>query len=472
LILAAALLADCQRLVTTLESDLRERSQTDADIDRSLRAEHAEALGAKRTGTAFEPWRDEQLTQVAVAWVLAVTFVRFCEDNGLIPDATIAGPRERLGHAQDRQTLYFRAHPDHSDREYLTSILDTVAALPAMAELLDPAHNPLWTLAPTADGATTILDTFRRQDPDTGDLIHDFTDRSLDTRFLGDLYQDLSLAARKRYALLQTPEFIEQWILSRTLDPAIDTFGIEHTTLIDPTCGSGHFLLGAFDRLLGTWQAQEPGTPVKELVKRTLAAIAGVDINPFAVAIARFRLLVAALMATNITRLVDAPAFHFELAAGDSLLHGRTPGQLGYRAADLARPEVAYVYRSEDGEALDRILGRHYAAVVGNPPYVTVKDGVVSGEYRSRFTSCHRQYSLGVPFTERFLDLAAYESPDRPAGFVGMITANSFMKREFGKKLIEEHLPPTFRRSSDPFSVIFRAPAAPAGRREGELSAG
>jgi len=30
---------------------------------------------------------------------------------------------------------------------------------------------------------------------------------------------------------------------------------------------------------------------------------------------------------------------------------------------------------------------------------------------------------------------------------------------------------PTFRRSSDPFSVIFRAPAAPAGRREGELSA-
>ncbi|MDQ3830430.1 MAG: hypothetical protein M3361_14250 [Candidatus Tectomicrobia bacterium] len=27
------------------------------------------------------------------------------------------------------------------------------------------------------------------------------------------------------------------------------------------------------------------------------------------------------------------------------------------------------------------------------------------------------------------------------AGFVGMITANSFMKREFGKKLIEEFLP-------------------------------
>ena len=29
----------------------------------------------------------------------------------------------------------------------------------------------------------------------------------------------------------------------------------------------------------------------------------------------------------------------------------------------------------------------------------------------------------------------------QPAGYVGMITANSFMKREFGKKLIEEFLP-------------------------------
>ena len=29
----------------------------------------------------------------------------------------------------------------------------------------------------------------------------------------------------------------------------------------------------------------------------------------------------------------------------------------------------------------------------------------------------------------------------RPAGYVGMITANSFMKREFGKKLIEEFFP-------------------------------
>ena len=40
---------------------------------------------------------------------------------------------------------------------------------------------------------------------------------------------------------------------------------------------------------------------------------------------------------------------------------------------------------------------------------------------------------------ERFFDLARKPCDDGlGAGYVGQITANSFMKREFGKKLIEE----------------------------------
>ena len=79
--------------------------------------------------------------------------------------------------------------------------------------------------------------------------------------------------------------------------------------------------------------------------------------------------------------------------------------------------------------------------VGGNPPYITVKDQGLNQAYRRRYTTCHRQYSLAVPFTERFFDLAVYGHDPQPAGYVAMITANSFMKREFGKKLIEEFLP-------------------------------
>jgi hypothetical protein len=45
------------------------------------------------------------------------------------------------------------------------------------------------------------------------------------------------------------------------------------------------------------------------------------------------------------------------------------------------------------------------------------------------------KYSLAVPFLERIVSLAV------DGGYTGQITANSFMKREFGKKLIEDYFP-------------------------------
>ena len=119
----------------------------------------------------------------------------------------------------------------------------------------------MWSILPSHDAAKALLAFWRDQDANA-QIVHDFTDETWNTRFLGDLYQDLSEYAKKTYALLQTPEFVEEFILKYTLDPAIEEFGLEpdppygHPDLprrlrvIDPACGSGHFLLGAFQRLL------------------------------------------------------------------------------------------------------------------------------------------------------------------------------------------------------------------------------
>lgn len=279
-------------------------------------------------------------------------------------------------------------------------------------------------------------------DPATGAIVHDFTDPDWDTRFLGDLYQDLSESVRKRYALLQTPEFVERFILDYTLEPAKAAFGLPGLRLIDPTCGSGHFLLTGFERLFADWQRREPATNARALSQRALDAIHGVDINPYAVAIARFRLLIAAMKAAGSERLKDAPDFHFNLAVGDSLLLGPRHEWEGQgNQGDLLDDPLAHCFEVEDRDKLERILGQRYQVVVGNPPYITVKDKALNQAYRDRYPTCHRQYSLGVPFTERFFDLTLPAEENRPAGFVGMITANSFMKREFGKKLIEAYLP-------------------------------
>jgi hypothetical protein len=124
-------------------------------------------------------------------------------------------------------------------------------------------------------------------------------------------------------------------------------------------------------------------------------------------------------------------------------MHGDTFDRRGFRQEWLPgdEPWSDPLYALEDPSGLGAILNRQYHAVVGNPPYITVKDATLNARYRNRWATCHRQYSLGVPFTERFFDLAVAGDNGRPAGFVGMITANSFMKREFGKKLIEAFFP-------------------------------
>ncbi|CAO3424898.1 BREX-2 system adenine-specific DNA-methyltransferase PglX [Azospirillum doebereinerae] len=440
---ATALLKDLKRLLRGLETDIRERV-TGTTLDAELRADWQAARDAKRTAQAYTAWLDEEVTQAAVHWVLGCVFLRFVEDNGLVDRPWLSGPKERLEMARDRHEAWFRANPTGEERDFLLACFAEAAELPGLGALFDRRHNPLWRLPVSGDGAIALREFWQRRDPDSGVLVHDFTDGELGTRFLGDLYQDLSEAARKRFALLQTPEFVEEFILDRTLDPAVREFGFREVRLIDPTCGSGHFLLGAFRRLFGLWSLHEPTRNPRDCAQKALDAVCGVDINPFAAAIARFRLLIAALTACGIASLRGAPDFRVSVAVGDSLLHGKRFMEVrGWQMSLMPEDGLAHVYQEEDREALDLILGRQYHAVVGNPPYIIVKDQALNQAYRERYSTCHMKYSLGVPFTQRFWDLACHDNNSNIYGFVGMITANSFMKRSFGKKLIEEFFFPS-----------------------------
>jgi hypothetical protein len=458
-----ALLPDLQKLVRDLKADLLERLRENPAIDATLKADaYTPVEKGGRTAQAYEVWRDDYLEQVAVAWVLAAVFVRYLEDNDLIAGTYLAGlPPDRRRQADDAHAAYFQKHPRDSDREYLLDVFGRVGSIPAARDLFAEGKTPLWAVGPSGDGAAKLLAFWRAIDPETGELRRSYRAEGGDTRFLGDLYQDLSEPARKKYALLQTPTFVEEFLLDHTLTPALDTFGLSGgdepgtavPRLIDPTCGSGHFLIGAFRRLFALWNEREPGTDKTVLAQRALDAVHGVDVNLFAVAIARFRLVVEALHLCGITRLDKAPGWRVNVGLGDSLYHGARFDRAGHIIAEqltLPGMEPDPIYAIEDPPAVARILGRQYHTVVGNPPYVTVKDARLNDIYRHgqretgrlRYKTCHRQYSLGVPFTERFFELAESTDgrPDR-AGFVGMITANSFMKREFGKKLIEELLP-------------------------------
>src|SRR3546814_16788140 len=107
------------------------------------------------------------------------------------------------------------------------------------------------------------------------------------------------------------------FILERTLDPAIRTFGLKGIRLIDPTCGSGHFLLGTFQHLLADCRRKAPGLDAREHVIESLSGVYGVDLTPFDVSLARFRLLVAALQSNGIRTLMETPGLRLNLTTGD-----------------------------------------------------------------------------------------------------------------------------------------------------------
>ncbi|MFH9389383.1 BREX-2 system adenine-specific DNA-methyltransferase PglX [Streptomyces albidoflavus] len=457
-----SLLSDLQKQVKAAETDLDAQVKAVPEVGTRLRGEYDQAKKLGRTAATWNSWLGERVTQVAVAWVLGTVFVRFSEDNRLIAEPYITAP-DVAGRevAQARYEEYMAKDADPTYRGWLETAFAELGAGQAGRLLFDRDHNPLYQIPLSHDGAGALLAFWRQQrsvaaeaedgSGSTSVLVHDFTDplsadgtEGWDTRFLGDLYQDLSEAARKTYALLQTPEFVEEFILDRTMTPAVREFGFEELKMIDPTCGSGHFVLGAFRRLVRMWGEERPEVGSYERVRAALESVHGVDLNPFAVAVARFRLLVAAMAASGLRTFGAAREYEWpiQLAVGDSLIKDRQLElQLGLgEEGSAGDPLAEFSYATEDVHEYPGILQQgRYHVVVGNPPYITVKDKKLNELYRDLYKACAGTYALSVPFAQRFFELAKRGGGDEAGyGIVGQITANSFMKREFGTKLIEE----------------------------------
>ncbi|MFI2073271.1 BREX-2 system adenine-specific DNA-methyltransferase PglX [Streptomyces triculaminicus] len=459
-----SLLADLQKQVKAAETDLEQQVKAVPEVGRRLRGEYDQARKLGRTAATWNAWLGERITQVAVAWVLGTVFVRFSEDNQLIAEPYITSPdvagRET---AQARYEEYLEKDADPTYRGWLETAFAELGAGQAGRLLFDRDHNPLYQIPLSHDGAGALLAFWREQrageaSEDEGEggpvLVHDFRDplsehgtEGWDTRFLGDLYQDLSETARKTYALLQTPEFVEEFILDRTMTPAVREFGFEELKMIDPTCGSGHFVLGAFRRLVRMWAEQRPEVGPYERVRAALESVHGVDLNPFAVAVARFRLLVAAMAVSGMRTFEEARRYEWpiQLAVGDSLIKDRQLelqlglGLDGDGGGPTGDPLTEFSYATEDVHEYPGILEQgRYHVVVGNPPYITVKDKKLNQLYRDLYNACAGPYPLSVPFAQRFFELAKRGNHHGDSyGKVGQITSNSFMKREFGAKLIE-----------------------------------
>ena len=415
-------------LLGPLAADLAAQA-ADPAAEATLRAEHAAELEARRTADPYAVWLGWRVQQLAAAWLLTGLFLRALEDRGLLPP--------RLRELDARRATLRRLCPWLDDRALLRLTVAEAAHTRGFAAVFDEAHSPIWTLWPSAAGATALLEGLRAP-TGLGAL-----DLSGDTRWLGDVYEQLDEGVRARYALLQTPDFVEALLLELALEPALRAATrAQDVKVIDPTCGSGHLLVASFRRIFAELQREQPRAAALDLALLALDCVHGVDLNPYAAAIAHFRLVLAVVDAAGIQRAEELPeGLDPKIGAGDGLRP--TEGMVSEQQALFAasKGERAAVSRPgwvQASRAAQRAMarGQTYGVVVGNPPYITVKDPVLNGLYRETYPeSATGLYQLVSPFVHRFFQLAGDQ------GRVAMIVGNGFMKRNFGASLIEKVLP-------------------------------
>ncbi|MCC6553052.1 MAG: BREX-2 system adenine-specific DNA-methyltransferase PglX [Polyangiaceae bacterium] len=341
--------------------------------------------------------------ELAAAWIISCAFVRALEDHGLLDERRLAGEG-----AEETERRFVEEYPWGTARDYLVETLQLVSRAPAGHAVLGPAHNPIWEVLPSAEGARALVDFFRQREG--GGLRWSFSAEKR-LSFI-HLYQDLLPELVKRHALLATPAFVARLLLDLALDPALDELGDDRVRVIDPACGSGELLVQAFERLFERSASAAAGADPMARALAALDRVHGIDIVDTAVLVSRIRLALACLGRARAERLTQVKSLPIHVGQADSLLDATA---------------------TEDPEART-VLGQRYDVVVGNPPYITCKDALLTKAYRERYVSASRQFSLAAPFIERCFQLAV------AGGYVAVLSASSFMKRELGRALIEQVL--------------------------------
>ena len=416
--------------VGTIAADLRAKMRAPGDTRARAQQLHAD----EQVAEDFEVWTDLLSRRAAVLWVLKSVYVRVLEDRGLLAPGRLLD--------QEAQQLFERLAPHLGETAFLRWVYrDLASPRGGLPELFSP--QPAEVALPSDELSRALIAFWRHRDADTGSH-WSFAEERFEGELMGDLYQELDPVVKDRFALCQTPDFVRAFILDRTLTPAIETFGAEEVRLLDPACGSGHFLIDGLKRLVAATADKHADWDRAKVVTHALERVVGVDLNDYACALARARLIMTAAELAGVASLADAAHFHPHVYWADGLEQVERDEQkpsLQYALFEKVEEKPrATLTRSDVRAALRKVFATKFHAVVANPPYITEKDAARKEYHRDRigkkqrYVSATGKYSLGSPFTERCFQLA------EKAGYVGLITSNNFTKREFGKALIEKVL--------------------------------
>ncbi len=110
--------------------------------------------------------------------------------------------------------------------------------------------------------------------------------------FISSIYETFVTERAGREGIFYTPPHLVDFVLDQVLPWRGDEWDVR---ILDPACGSGVFLVKAFQRLVHRWKQAHPGEIIRaEVLRRLLTEnLLGVDKDPHAVRVACFSLYLA-----------------------------------------------------------------------------------------------------------------------------------------------------------------------------------
>ena len=241
---------------------------------------------------------------------------------------------------------------------------------------------------------------------------------------------DENLGKKKHQGIYYTPTFIVDYIVKHTLGKQLlgkNKAQVEKVSALDMACGSGSFLIKAFDIFHESYLGELRQDDIEEenaqlsfemnfgssksinpilkcqIIQKNLY---GVDLDKQAVEVAQLNL------ALKIQHKVKLPFTN--IICGDSLLDDNN--------SDIGISIF---------EEFANIKNQQFDVVVGNPPYVDIKelDGEVVKRLFSRFKTAENRINLYSIFIERSLELL------KSGGLFGFIIPNSILINESYSKI-------------------------------------
>lgn len=385
-----------------------------------------------------------------------IVFLRICEDREIEKYETL----KRIASYDELKALFIQ-----SDKKYNSGLFDFIEDIFSLkinlkSEILLAIFNELYY--PESPYDFSVIDPT---------ILSQIYERYLGSKIVIENEKDIAIVEEPEVAassgVVPTPKLVVECIVKEAL--ALLTDGkdlgqLQGLKIADICCGSGTFLLSVYDFLLEktTLAFIDAGITDVELIYQsfdgayqlTLKAkqdilvdnIFGVDINPYAVEVTKFSLLLKILENERAGSIDDYLARHKKrvlptlkenIKCGNSLVDD---AYFKFSPEAIENNELLYKVKpfnwGKEFPFLAKSNGFH--AIVGNPPYVRIQNLVkYSAEEIEYYKSAVSDYTVAASdtFDKYYLFIQRAVNLLNSAGVLGYIVPNKFFIVKGGKAL-------------------------------------